>query len=125
AHLRRVPKLLRPRVADDLQRVEQLPRVLDVLFHARRRGDLPALRAADAPTGEKPAGDHKPAVAGAAARALELPPGVVAREATVAVVVGEVRDARAGHHVAAARSESTRLNSSHVKISYAVFCLKK
>src|SRR5436309_9117716 len=24
-----------------------------------------------------------------------------------------------------ARSESTRLNSSHVKISYAVFCLKK
>src|SRR5690606_40930169 len=26
------------------------------------------------------------------------------------------------HHV---RSESTRLNSSHVKISYAVFCLKK
>src|SRR5690606_20757089 len=25
----------------------------------------------------------------------------------------------------AARSESTRLNSSHVKISYAVFCLKK
>src|SRR5690606_41558503 len=28
-----------------------------------------------------------------------------------------------GHYQA--RSESTRLNSSHVKISYAVFCLKK
>src|SRR5204863_1552062 len=27
--------------------------------------------------------------------------------------------------LAAARSEETRLNSSHVEISYAVFCLKK
>src|SRR6266511_5949953 len=30
-----------------------------------------------------------------------------------------------GHSFAKRRSESTRLNSSHVKISYAVFCLKK
>src|SRR5690606_40555977 len=30
-----------------------------------------------------------------------------------------------GYRFAAIRSESTRLNSSHVKISYAVFCLKK
>src|SRR3712207_7749544 len=29
------------------------------------------------------------------------------------------------HHVSALRSESTRLNSSHANISYAVFCLKK
>src|SRR5436305_5265700 len=28
-------------------------------------------------------------------------------------------------HVHNARSEETRLNSSHVRISYAVFCLKK
>src|SRR5690606_41658251 len=34
---------------------------------------------------------------------------------------------RSGHpeHGRAVRSESTRLNSSHVKSSYAVFCLKK
>src|SRR5690606_40840934 len=30
-----------------------------------------------------------------------------------------------GAHAAAADRKSTRLNSSHVKISYAVFCLKK
>src|SRR5437867_10790869 len=34
-----------------------------------------------------------------------------------------LNEARAGQ--AAARSESTRLNSSHRTISYAVFCLKK
>src|SRR5207302_3783628 len=32
-------------------------------------------------------------------------------------------DTGAGHELM--RSEETRLNSSHVKISYAVFCLKK
>src|SRR5690606_41949196 len=31
----------------------------------------------------------------------------------------------AGFRTCQARSEGTRLNSSHVKISYAVFCLKK
>src|SRR5690606_41982009 len=30
-----------------------------------------------------------------------------------------------GNYLAAADRKSTRLNSSHVKISYAVFCLKK
>src|SRR3989442_7608399 len=29
------------------------------------------------------------------------------------------------HHVTATDRKSTRLNSSHVRISYAVFCLKK
>src|SRR5207302_4297174 len=32
---------------------------------------------------------------------------------------------RPGRHVHRADRKSTRLNSSHVKISYAVFCLKK
>src|SRR5690349_23558809 len=32
---------------------------------------------------------------------------------------------RMGLHVLGPRSEETRLNSSHVEISYAVFCLKK
>ena len=32
---------------------------------------------------------------------------------------------RAGDIIEAERSESTRLNSSHTVISYAVFCLKK
>src|SRR5437868_14051657 len=38
------------------------------------------------------------------------------------------RGARSGHrqdHVQGADRKSTRLNSSHVSISYAVFCLKK
>src|SRR5207249_6663220 len=37
------------------------------------------------------------------------------------------RDAErlADHEIDQARSKSTRLNSSHVSISYAVFCLKK
>src|SRR2546430_15442169 len=30
-----------------------------------------------------------------------------------------------GHHIAGADRKSTRLNSSHSQISYAVFCLKK
>src|SRR5438067_7505971 len=40
----------------------------------------------------------------------------------------QVRDAKAGLHIAYLQFEdrkSTRLNSSHVSISYAVFCLKK
>src|SRR5258707_8159492 len=41
-----------------------------------------------------------------------------------------VRDLRVGgehalHHLAIADRKSTRLNSSHANISYAVFCLKK
>src|SRR5207249_10910634 len=50
----------------------------------------------------------------------ELPPLVVAvagKERVVEVEQGEAHES--------ARSEETRLNSSHVSISYAVFCLKK
>src|SRR5699024_12427013 len=36
----------------------------------------------------------------------------------------EIRQPRLSHHVAQDR-KSTRLNSSHVSISYAVFCLKR
>src|SRR5690606_40288824 len=39
-------------------------------------------------------------------------------------IIGRPRDAR-NHHVLQEDRNSTRLNSSHVKISYAVFCLKK
>src|SRR3989442_14428631 len=35
------------------------------------------------------------------------------------------RELRAGRRVDTADRKSTRLNSSHVRISYAVFCLKK
>src|SRR3989442_10036546 len=35
------------------------------------------------------------------------------------------RDLGAGHRAALGDRKSTRLNSSHVRISYAVFCLKK
>src|SRR5260221_2358990 len=38
-------------------------------------------------------------------------------------VVAQMRKRKSGHIVS--RSESTRLNSSHTVISYAVFCLKK
>src|SRR5690349_23451467 len=55
-----------------------------------------------------------PVVGGKAGRA-----GVVA---VVAGVVGEVEIVRA---VLVEDRKSTRLNSSHVEISYAVFCLKK
>src|SRR3712207_8580481 len=36
-----------------------------------------------------------------------------------------LRSAEGGGHQAAADRKSTRLNSSHANISYAVFCLKK
>src|SRR5437868_10502010 len=39
--------------------------------------------------------------------------------------VGAVRLREGGLHVAEQDRKSTRLNSSHVSISYAVFCLKK
>src|SRR5690606_13397822 len=42
-----------------------------------------------------------------------------------AVVVPRVQFHRHGAGVGAPDRKSTRLNSSHVKISYAVFCLKK
>src|SRR5215475_15115532 len=64
----------------------------------------------------------------AAVRALQLRRGNPAR----APHSGLLRPARhrarrpgAGNHRGAEDRKSTRLNSSHVKISYAVFCLKK
>src|SRR5699024_12103322 len=39
--------------------------------------------------------------------------------------VDDGRDARAAHGISRTDRKSTRLNSSHVSISYAVFCLKK
>src|SRR5690349_23338411 len=65
------------------------------------------------------------------ARALDLHAGDVApgarhRRLGVAVEPGARRRGRAGRAAARARDrKSTRLNSSHVEISYAVFCLKK
>src|SRR5690606_40574857 len=54
--------------------------------------------------------------------------GVVLDDAKITARLGAVAaDLRPGNWDAAARADrkSTRLNSSHVKISYAVFCLKK
>src|SRR5256885_7467942 len=39
--------------------------------------------------------------------------------------LGRIRSDRAGNHDAKTDRKSTRLNSSHLVISYAVFCLKK
>src|SRR5688572_33393382 len=41
------------------------------------------------------------------------------------VLRGLPRDARLARHLQRADRKSTRLNSSHSQISYAVFCLKK
>src|SRR5690606_42051253 len=54
--------------------------------------------------------------------------GVVLDDRKITARLGAVAaDLRPGNWDAAARADrkSTRLNSSHVKISYAVFCLKK
>src|SRR5690606_40141491 len=54
---------------------------------------------------------------------------VVLLDVVVADVVGEPTELRdvlpEQHRVVVLDRKSTRLNSSHVKISYAVFCLKK
>src|SRR5690606_42161457 len=54
-------------------------------------------------------------------------PGRIARPCPVrrAAFTGGVRRAASCGEIAARDRKSTRLNSSHVKISYAVFCLKK
>src|SRR5690349_23556330 len=44
---------------------------------------------------------------------------------TVAVEAGDSAMVRAAKRAVASDRKSTRLNSSHVEISYAVFCLKK
>src|SRR5438477_7274162 len=54
-------------------------------------------------------------------------PGVVPGGVILATVgeLGQVCRAGAGHVAAIPDRKSTRLNSSHMSISYAVFCLKK
>src|SRR2546421_4655679 len=47
------------------------------------------------------------------------------RERLLALGVGGGAALRVAHHVADEDRKSTRLNSSHDQISYAVFCLKK
>src|SRR2546430_3920821 len=53
----------------------------------------------------------------------------ICRTAQVAVALTDKEDDHAGpgepHHPSARDRKSTRLNSSHSQISYAVFCLKK
>src|SRR5690349_24029048 len=64
-------------------------------------------------------------IAGAAA-VVRLGPASADREAPVDVAVGVGRGHIAHHrHAEVGDRKSTRLNSSHVEISYAVFCLKK
>src|SRR3712207_7603543 len=51
---------------------------------------------------------------------------VVLDQAAAEVADAHLPDRRRRHHVAGAEDrKSTRLNSSHANISYAVFCLKK
>src|SRR5438105_11643599 len=62
-------------------------------------------------------------------RGLEVPPQVVGDELEVVVALDEEVELvlldGAAHVVGAQDRKSTRLNSSHEWISYAVFCLKK
>src|SRR3989442_7615518 len=46
-------------------------------------------------------------------------------QATVAEITDALHAARCAAELAGIDRKSTRLNSSHVRISYAVFCLKK
>src|SRR5690554_7671012 len=64
--------------------------------------------------------------------AVTGPAGVLAACVATRVVMREISDAEAAAYWAsgepadkAGDRKSTRLNSSHVRISYAVFCLKK
>src|SRR3712207_8798959 len=52
-------------------------------------------------------------------------PGALLAAHHVAAVVAAVGVVGRGHPVASGDRKSTRLNSSHTNISYAVFCLKK
>src|SRR3712207_7165171 len=62
------------------------------------------------------AGDHVRIAVGVRASVLEV---------ALAVLLDLPRDAHRGAPVRHADRKSTRLNSSHANISYAVFCLKK
>src|SRR3712207_8433292 len=54
-----------------------------------------------------------------------IPPGAWARTATVTVPPGKVYEYSVLYYGDWLDRKSTRLNSSHANISYAVFCLKK
>src|SRR5207249_4388448 len=78
----------------------------------------------------RPAARQDYAVAPRAPRAGDIPPQALAAFLRVALVRDRIRlvpwTTRRSHAVATAQDrKSTRLNSSHVSISYAVFCLKK
>src|SRR5207302_10375353 len=67
----------------------------------------------------------RPVAAGAAARRLGRVAAAPAAHATRAAPIGRAAP-RCSHGMGGEGDrKSTRLNSSHVKISYAVFCLKK
>src|SRR3712207_8432741 len=56
----------------------------------------------------------------------DLPAGVDRHQGVAQLVVGGVQADGEGHVATLVRDrKSTRLNSSHANISYAVFCLKK
>src|SRR5476651_2864548 len=56
---------------------------------------------------------------------LSLHDALPISRSAVAARIRLARPAKSGWKAKAARSEGTRLNSSHANISYAVFCLKK
>src|SRR5688572_32105371 len=58
-------------------------------------------------------------------RSLEREAGVLEAECGGEAEIERARQHRAGPLVAGGDRKSTRLNSSHSQISYAVFCLKK
>src|SRR2546427_7498182 len=60
-----------------------------------------------------------------ARRQALLPPLRLSRRAALAHLRGDAAPAPRADHQAGGDRKSTRLNSSHSQISYAVFCLKK
>src|SRR5690606_41666887 len=86
-------------------------------FPTRRSSDLVVVHVADAHDG----GHDLPARPDDGARAAEAALPVAAVQVQRDPAPGDERRAAVGQR----DRKSTRLNSSHVKISYAVFCLKK
>src|SRR5690606_39489908 len=91
-------------------------------FPTRRSSDLPTLRERDPP----PARVRGGAAAGERERVRGRARGGVGPHLRAAAVGGGELMALVSHATREITDrKSTRLNSSHVKISYAVFCLKK
>src|SRR5690606_39956440 len=88
-------------------------------FPTRRSSDLGTVDVAVVPVGAPRAADHE--------LFIVHRPAVEVRDLERVVRVGEVDDVDPALVPALDHEDrkSTRLNSSHVKISYAVFCLKK